>query len=637
MKILVFKNFRCILKLIRNFISGVEIITIGIGLCLKNIFHLFYLACLTLMAMACYVYFLTVFASIIIAGLGALIMGFVFVLKLFSLKKGMSKYTISNSFIHFIVFKTDWVNVHMMAIAKIILIYFINFKNIGGCELNILFIFFTLFYTALLFVCSDFVIQIMFNIQQGVFTIAKGLENWNINNCKDNEENNTNINNVNNVNGTGDQGIFSSLDEKIIFPNLNISGILSDTGIIGTGDLYGGGKSQLNSKGTQGVGIVGLFLDKNFLVNNNYRFRFKGHVINKNNLNNFIRFYSTMKDNENVIDNFSNRKFKSEAAAKYLTRDKQKQKKILTPIEKEILTALIGTVGFKSYDSLCYLGNLVELLDNRELLTGNLGRFLSSLSDKSVHTALVVLRWVDGLSGELAGVTIGDSLELTTNTSPKLLGSKIVIQIEEVLRKYGVEMEECEVIIMHRKWLDLSAFTTDIATISQTIDSTIIKELYKIETQDLGIQKRLDRWSIGRYNSIKMGEYGEEIIENGDVIGYKMFNDEAVVVKDIEDENGVKSKLVTVKEIIDGKLVIDGNSNKDLIQWIDTKTDFGFIREMDKVKKYFNREGKLDYSDGEYYFPDYPVTDLEFELDSKVGAIDFETFGDNGLGNQNVL
>ena len=259
MKIMDFKIFRCILKLIRNFILGVEIITIGLGLCLKNIFHLFYLACLTLMAMACYVYFLTVFASIIIAGLGALIMGFVFVLKLFSLKKGMSKYTISNSFIHFIVFKTDWVNVHMMAIAKIILIYFINFKNIGGCELNILFIFFTLFYTALLFVCSDFVIQIMFNIQQGVFTIAKGLENWNINNCKDNEENNTNINNVNNVNGTGDQGTFSSLDEKIIFPNLNISGILSDTGIIGTGDLYGGGKSQLNSKGTQGVGIVGLF------------------------------------------------------------------------------------------------------------------------------------------------------------------------------------------------------------------------------------------------------------------------------------------------------------------------------------------------------------------------------------------
>ena len=57
---------------------------------------------------------------------------------------------------------------------------------------------------------------------------------------------------------------------------------------------------------------------------------------------------------------------------------------------------------------------------------------------------------------------------------------------------------------------------------------------------------------------------------------------------------------------------------------------------MDKITRCFNADGKVEYTEGEYYFPDYPVTDLDFELDEKLGAIDFETFGENGYGNQSV-
>ena len=48
---------------------------------------------------------------------------------------------------------------------------------------------------------------------------------------------------------------------------------------------------------------------------------------------------------------------------------------------------------------------------------------------------------------------------------------------------------------------------------------------------------------------------------------------------------------------------------------------------MDKVTYYFNQDGKIEYTEGEYYFPNYPVTDLAYELDQNVGAIDFEPFG----------
>ena len=71
-----------------------------------------------------------------------------------------------------------------------------------------------------------------------------------------------------------------------------------------------------------------------------------------------------------------------------------------------------------------------------------------------------------------------------------------------------------------------------------------------------------------------------------------------------------------------------GDDTNDFIKWKDTKTATGFKREMDNVTKYINQDGRIEYTDGEYYFPDYPVTD--FEADEKLGAIDFETFGEKG-------
>jgi hypothetical protein len=42
---------------------------------------------------------------------------------------------------------------------------------------------------------------------------------------------------------------------------------------------------------------------------------------------------------------------------------------------------------------------------------------------------------------------------------------------------------------------------------------------------------------------------------------------------------------------------------------------------MEKITKIFNADGKIEYTEGEYYFPDYPVTDLELELDEKLGQL----------------
>ena len=87
----------------------------------------------------------------------------------------------------------------MLVIAKIIAIYFFNIRNGAALDPKVLFIFITIFFSgsrgqgpgargqgpgarvqgaALLFISSDIIIQRVFNIQQGVLTIAKGLGKW---------------------------------------------------------------------------------------------------------------------------------------------------------------------------------------------------------------------------------------------------------------------------------------------------------------------------------------------------------------------------------------------------------------------------------------------------------------------------
>lgn len=72
----------------------------------------------------------------------------------------------------------------------------------------------------------------------------------------------------------------------------------------------------------------------------------------------------------------------------------------------------------------------------------------------------------------------------------------------------------------------------------ETIDDELSKEIIKKESNNTIIQNRLDKSVLNSYNSILMNRYGNEIIENGEVIGYKLFEHEGVVVKRVVDEKG---------------------------------------------------------------------------------------------------
>ena len=160
------------------------------------------------------------------------------------------------------------------------------------------------------------------------------------------------------------------------------------------------------------------------------------------------------------------------------------------------------------------------------------------------------------------------SLRITHENSPKILASKINTLLDEFFEVYLVDPDDCTLLIMHRRWLNVNEFTTDLGTVAQTIDNDLAKEIYSKDNHKLAVQRRIENEQVGRYNGILMDNYGEEIIEvenlktpneeitdggsvvgngeenikaEGNVLGYKIFEDEGIVVKDIVTDAGDKA------------------------------------------------------------------------------------------------
>lgn len=372
---------------------------------------------------------------------------------------------------------------------------------------------------------------------------------------------------------------------------------------------------------------------------------FRNHklVLNKNSLNYIFFdiwgrcFHTNKVINKKMINsnNYNNSSFMYETMNKILDNNNLVNNNIEVIKEKKILIKkLFGAVGYSSYKYFISLGNVEELSDNDNLLLNNLKPFMDSLEDTKTYTVLSVIRWIN-YNGETQGITMGNAFKLTNRNSIRLLAKKLKLDIGSALIRYSVESSECELVLMYREWLDISEFNSKLEDIADTIDKDLSKELNKkIILNDNNIQKRIDNF-ISDYNHVFMDNYGQEIRVNNKLIGYKLSDNEGAVVQRIKGANGLSVNLVTVKEIINDKFNLE-NMDLNIIKWTDTQTDDGFIRDINKIKIYFNKLNNISKIEGEYTFPDFPITDQDYYYNDKIGCLDFETYGDNGLGNQSV-
>lgn len=132
-----------------------------------------------------------------------------------------------------------------------------------------------------------------------------------------------------------------------------------------------------------------------------------------------------------------------------------------------------------------------------------------------------------------------------------------------------------------------------------------------------------------------MNNYGDSILDkNNNLIGYKLNDRECASIESYFNDENLLCNKVSIREFDWNKL-----SFKDYIwrEWIDIRTERGFVRELNKYKYFYDLNNNLINVEKIYKYSSFPLVKKVLHLDNKIGTIDFETFGENsGLGHHQV-
>jgi DNA polymerase type B, organellar and viral len=390
--------------------------------------------------------------------------------------------------------------------------------------------------------------------------------------------------------------------------------------------------------------LQSYFVSGDYFISGNWCFiaanSYNKDYSNKNTIKNVRLIHTDTKnesENNKIIISNSNENQKIDSS--FIEKEKNKDMIIRKRNGKKLIEKLFGATGYLSYKGFISLGQVYELLENDNLLVNNVITFLNRLKDDKVYTVLSVIRWQNE-NGDTQGLTMEKSMKLTGKNSPRILASRLHLDLISAFTRYTLDDSECELVLMYREWLDINEFNKGIEDIAKVIDKDISKEINKTLATNKLINNRLSKISINKYNQVLMDKYGTEIIVDNKVIGYKLSSSEGLIVTRNEGVNGLSINFVMVKEIINGKLEDNCTNDKsNLVKWTDTKTDNGFIREFNKMKLYFDLEGCMYKTEGEYYFPYFPISNIALDHDTKIGTLDFETYGNkekNSFGVQTV-
>jgi len=91
-----------------------------------------------------------------------------------------------------------------------------------------------------------------------------------------------------------------------------------------------------------------------------------------------------------------------------------------------------------------------------------LQEYLNKLSDKLTYSLLVVIRWINVETGYTDGITTSDSLKITKEVSPNILGQKLRLNIISGITRYGLDESDCELILMRKEWLNIDEFKVNL-------------------------------------------------------------------------------------------------------------------------------------------------------------------------------
>lgn len=201
---------------------------------------------------------------------------------------------------------------------------------------------------------------------------------------------------------------------------------------------------------------------------------------------------------------------------------------------------------------------------------------------------------------------------------------------------YDLNGTSINLFILDRPWLNAKDFNADMSTVTKILDDQIEKEILSWSKQyDLNSSNKINWLKNYKYKNIYMNNYGTPVLDkNNHLIAYKINDFEYASIETYQNENKRLSNKIEIKDFNIETLSFEGYK---ITSWIDVKTDFGFVRELNNTKYYYDNNNILFNLEIQYNQPKFPIYKLDTRLNDKIGTIDFETYGNNlGTGYHSV-
>jgi hypothetical protein len=280
-----------------------------------------------------------------------------------------------------------------------------------------------------------------------------------------------------------------------------------------------------------------------------------------------------------------------------------------------------------------YIENFIKTLEPK------FKAYLNGIPENVTYSILPILRR-ENADGDYKSISISKSIKITRDTSCKLLAKRITHSLLAALLKYSIQDKDIELLIAGRPWLDADDFNVEFSEVTKIMDRQIEKEISSSSPSLLvsnnTYSEKAFKLKIYEYSDIYMDDYGDPVLDkNKNLIGYRINESEHISLKTEFNYNNQLCNKVSIKEFDEISLTF---KNKIINSWVDIRTEFGFIREYNDKKYYYDKSNILTNVEVSYNCSQFPVNKKDTKLDEKIGAIDFETFGSNlGLGYHEVF
>lgn len=197
---------------------------------------------------------------------------------------------------------------------------------------------------------------------------------------------------------------------------------------------------------------------------------------------------------------------------------------------------------------------------------------------------------------------------------------------------YDLGGTDITLFILDRPWLSSKDFKAEMSEVTKALDGQIEKEVLSWSKQfDLNSLNKVNLLKNYKYKNIYIVSYGENLLDqNNNLIGYKINESECATIDISYNDNNLLCNKIIIKNYNTESLAFEGEI---ITTWIDIKTEFGFTRELNNTKYYYDKNNNLFNLEINYNQPQFPIYKTDSKLNEKIGTIDFETYGDNlGFG-----